>query len=50
MEATLLGLVRRVLVEDAAAALLPLDCKLESSMPAAATQDGIPIMPLGVKN
>jgi phosphoethanolamine/phosphocholine phosphatase len=50
MEATLLGLVRRVLVEDAAAALLPLDCKLESSMPAAATQDGMPIMPLGVKN
>lgn len=51
MEATLLGLVRRVLVEDAAAALLPLDCKLESTMPAAAAQDaGMPIMPLGVKN
>lgn len=49
MEATLLGLVRRVLVEDAAA-LLPLDCKLESSMPVAAAQDGMPIMPLGVKN
>ncbi|CAL4974332.1 unnamed protein product [Urochloa decumbens] len=54
MEATLLGLVRRVLVEDAAAAAMlpaPLDCKLESSMPGgAAAQDGMPIMPLGVKN
>lgn len=47
MEDTLLRLVRRVVVEDAA--LLPVDCKLESSMPAAA-QDGMPIMPLGVKN
>ncbi|OEL28351.1 Inorganic pyrophosphatase 2 [Dichanthelium oligosanthes] len=45
MEATLLGLVRRALVEEAA--LLPLDCKLES-MPVA-VQDGMP-MPLGVKN
>jgi len=49
MEATLLGLVRRALVEDAAA-LLPLDCKLESTMPAAAQDGGMPIMPLGVKN
>ncbi|RLM92797.1 inorganic pyrophosphatase 1-like [Panicum miliaceum] len=49
METTLLGLVRRALVEDAAA-LLPLDCKLESSMPAAAQDGGMPIMPLGVKN
>ncbi|CAO2194535.1 unnamed protein product [Urochloa humidicola] len=51
MEATLLGLVRRALVEDA---MLPaaLDCKLESSMPggAAAQDGGMPIMPLGVKN
>lgn len=46
MEDTLLGIVRRVLVEDAAAAV-PLDCKLES-MPVA-VQDGMP-MPLGVKN
>ncbi|XP_062219946.1 inorganic pyrophosphatase 1-like [Phragmites australis] len=45
MEETLLRLVRRTLVEEAA--LLPLDCKLES-LPVA-VQDGRP-MPLGVKN
>ncbi|CAO2178457.1 unnamed protein product [Urochloa humidicola] len=52
LEATLLGLVRRAIVEDAA--VMPpalVDCKLESSMPGAAAQDGgMPIMPLGVKN
>jgi phosphoethanolamine/phosphocholine phosphatase len=51
LEETLLRLVRRALVEDAALPPPPpppLDCKLES-MPVAA-QDGMPIVPLGVKN
>ena len=47
LEETLLRLMGRSLVEDVTL-LLPLDCKLES-MPVA-TQDGMPIMPLGVKN
>ncbi|KAJ1285162.1 hypothetical protein BS78_03G258900 [Paspalum vaginatum] len=47
LEETLLRIVRRAMnVEEPA--LLPLDCKLES-MPVAA-QDGMPVMPLGVKN
>jgi phosphoethanolamine/phosphocholine phosphatase len=46
MEDTLLRLVRRVLVEDAA--LLPLDCKLQT-LPPVAVKDGVP-MPLGIKN
>ncbi|WVZ69028.1 hypothetical protein U9M48_017885 [Paspalum notatum var. saurae] len=53
LEETLLRIVRRAaIVEEPATApapaLLPLDCKLES-LPVAA-QDGMPVMPLGVKN
>ncbi|CAD6237033.1 unnamed protein product [Miscanthus lutarioriparius] len=49
LEETLLRLVGRALVEEAAL-LPPLDCKLESTMPVAAQDAGMPIMPLGVKN
>lgn len=49
LEETLLRLVGRALVEEAAL-LPPLDCKLESTMPVAAQDGGMPIMPLGVKN
>ncbi|KAF8678616.1 hypothetical protein HU200_046235 [Digitaria exilis] len=49
MEVTLLGLVRRAIVEEASMLTPLVDCKLESTMPVAA-QDGMPIMPLGVKN